>query len=91
MSQTYFGMKVYMFRTDPLSIIKSFSLYTQQWFMPNKFADSLQAGSGWNCSEMRPGWFPLHSDIRSISLLLLIFNYRSFKEAASTAEVVTEV
>jgi hypothetical protein len=25
------GMKLYMFRTIPLSIIRSFSLYTQQW------------------------------------------------------------
>ena len=25
-------MKLYMFRTVPLSIIRSFSLYTQQWY-----------------------------------------------------------
>jgi len=30
-----------MFRTVPLSIIISFSLYTQQWYMPYRFADSL--------------------------------------------------
>ena len=35
-----------MFRTVPLSIIRSFSLYTQQWYMSYRFADSLQAGSG---------------------------------------------
>jgi len=35
-----------MFRTVPLSIIRSFSLYTQQWYMSYKFADSLRAGSG---------------------------------------------
>jgi hypothetical protein len=34
-----------MFQTAPLSIIRSFSLYTQQWFMSYRFADSLQAGS----------------------------------------------
>jgi len=34
-----------MFRTFPLSIIGSFSLYTQQWYMSYSFADSLQAGS----------------------------------------------
>jgi hypothetical protein len=28
-----FGMKLYMFRTVPLSIIRSFSLFTQQWYM----------------------------------------------------------
>jgi nitrogen fixation/metabolism regulation signal transduction histidine kinase len=26
-------MKLYMFRTVPLSIVRSFSLYTQQWYM----------------------------------------------------------
>jgi len=30
-----------MFRTVPLSIIRSFLLYTQQWYMSYKFADSL--------------------------------------------------
>ena len=37
-----------MFRTIPLSIIRSFSLYTQQWYMSYRFADSYRAGSGWN-------------------------------------------
>jgi len=36
-----FGIKLYMFRTVPLSIIRSFSLYTQQWYMSYRFADSL--------------------------------------------------
>ena len=31
-----------MFRTVPLPIIRSFSLYTQQWYMSYRFADSLQ-------------------------------------------------
>ena len=35
-----------MFRTVPLSLTKSFSLYTQQWYMSYRFADSLRAGSG---------------------------------------------
>jgi len=30
-----------MFRTVPLSIISSFSLYTQQWYMSYRFAYSL--------------------------------------------------
>jgi len=38
-----------MFRTVPLSIIRSFSLYAQQWYMSYRFADSLRAESGWNC------------------------------------------
>jgi len=33
-----------MFQTVPPSIIRGFSLYTQQWSM----SYSLQAGSGWN-------------------------------------------
>ena len=41
-----------MFRSVPLSIIKSFSLYTQQWYMSQRFADSCRAGSGWNCSSI---------------------------------------
>ena len=32
-----------MFRTVPVSIIRSFSLYTQQWYMSYTFADSSQA------------------------------------------------
>jgi len=32
-----------MFRAVPLSIIRSFSLYTQQWYMSYRFADSLRA------------------------------------------------
>ena len=43
-----FGIKLYMFQTVPLSIIRSFSLYTQQWYMSYRFADSLRAGSGQN-------------------------------------------
>jgi len=35
-----------MFRTVPLSITRRFSLYTQQWYMSYRFADSLRAGSG---------------------------------------------
>jgi hypothetical protein len=41
-------MKLYMFRTVPLSIIRSFALYTEQWYTSYRFADSLQAGSGWH-------------------------------------------
>ena len=34
-----------MFRTVPLSIIKSFSLYTQQWYTSYSFDDSLRTVS----------------------------------------------
>jgi len=42
-----------MFRIVPLSIIGSFSLYIQQWYMSYRFADSLRAGSGRNCSSVQ--------------------------------------
>ena len=38
-----FGIKLYLFHTVPLSIIRSFSLYAQQWYMSYRFADSLWA------------------------------------------------
>ena len=37
-----------MFRTEELSIIRNFSLYTRQWYMSYRFADSLRAGLGRN-------------------------------------------
>ena len=45
-------MKLYVFQTVPLSIIRSISLYTQQWYMSCRFGDGLWAGSGWNCSSI---------------------------------------
>ena len=41
-----FVIKLYMFRTVPLSIVRSFSLYTQQWYVSYRFADSLRAAAG---------------------------------------------
>jgi len=38
-------MKLYMFQTVPLSIIRSFSLYAQLWYMSYRYADSLRAGA----------------------------------------------
>ena len=37
-----------MFRTVPLSIIRSFSLYTQQWYISYRFTNSLRAVSKWS-------------------------------------------
>jgi len=37
-----------MLLTVPLSIIRSFTLYTQQRYVSHRFADSLRAGTGWN-------------------------------------------
>jgi len=39
------GTKLYKFQTVPLSIVRNFSLHTQQWYMSYRFADSLRAGS----------------------------------------------
>ena len=47
-----FGIKLYMFRTVPLSITSSFSLYTQQCYMSHSFADSLRVGSGQNSQNI---------------------------------------
>ena len=47
-------IKLYMFRTVPLSIIRSFSLYTQQWYMSYRFADSLREGSVQNWFSSDP-------------------------------------
>jgi len=52
-------MKFCMFRLVPLSIIKSFSLYTQQWYMSYRFAYSTRARSGsWWCLQAvsKPVW-----------------------------------
>ena len=51
-SQIYIGMKLYVFQTVPLSIVRSFSLYAQQCYMSYRFADTLRAGSGWNYSSI---------------------------------------
>jgi len=40
-----FGAEVYIFQTVPLSIVRSFSLYTHQWYMTYRLADSLREGS----------------------------------------------
>jgi hypothetical protein len=46
-------MELYMFRALPLSIIRSYSLYTQQCYMSYSFVDSFRAaGSGWICSSI---------------------------------------
>jgi len=47
-SQIYFGIKLYTYRIVPLSIIRSFSLYTQQWYMSYRFAYSLRADQDGN-------------------------------------------
>jgi hypothetical protein len=43
--QIYFEMKLYMFWTVSLSIIRSYSLYTQRWYMSYRFVGSIRTGS----------------------------------------------
>jgi hypothetical protein len=43
----------YIFRTVPLSIVRSYSLYTQQWYMSYRFVNSFRAGSGRNSVPSR--------------------------------------
>ena len=49
-----FGIKLYTFRTVPLSIIRSFSLYTQQWYMSYRL--QLQLASRIR-TELVQSWF----------------------------------
>ena len=55
-----------MFRTVPLSIIRNFSLYTQQYYMSYRFTDSLRAESGWN--QFRP------DPVRKLSATCVTYN-----------------
>ena len=44
-----FGIKLYVFRTVPLPVIRSFSLYTQQWYMYYRLAENLFANCQHTC------------------------------------------
>jgi hypothetical protein len=71
-------MKLYMFRTVPLSIVRTYSLYTQLWYMSYRFVDSFRAatGSGWNwvpywsCSQAvyKPVWYTPLLSVQWITL-----------------------
>jgi len=41
-------MKLFMFRTVPLAIIRSYSLHIQERYISYRLVGSLRAGSGWN-------------------------------------------
>ena len=47
-----------MFRTVPLSIIRSFSLFTKQWYVSYRFADRTEPVPSWSCSQTvsKPLW-----------------------------------
>jgi hypothetical protein len=67
-SQIYFGMKLYIFRTGPLSTISSYSLYTQQWYMSYRFVDSFRAAAaGSGCSILLEHPDPAAAAARKLS------------------------
>jgi hypothetical protein len=71
-SQIYFGLKLYMFLTIPLSIIRSSSLYTQQWYMSYRFADSLQAGAFSAARKLSANMYDIyHCCVYSEELLMM--------------------
>jgi hypothetical protein len=53
-------MKLYMFRTVPLFVIRSFSLYKQKWYMSYRFVES-------NANRIR-------MELRSILTLLALLS-----------------
>jgi len=64
-------MKLYMFRTFPLSSIRSFSLYTQQWYMSYIFADSLLSGAFAPASKLSANqYYIYHCCVYSEKLLM---------------------
>jgi len=59
-----------MFQTVPLPIIRSFALYTQQWYMSYRFADSLRAVSGPNWLASDGTDLVLQNQTSSVLILL---------------------
>ena len=71
-SQIYFGLKLYMFRTVPLSIIRNSSLYTQQWYMSYRFADSLLAGAYAHARKLSADLYDIyHGCVYSEKILMM--------------------
>jgi len=61
-----------MFHTVPLSIIRSFSLYTQQWYMSYRFADSLWAEANAPAHKLSANLYDIyHCYVYSEKLLMM--------------------
>ena len=54
-----------MFRTVPLSIIRSFSLYTQQWYKSYRFADACELCVQWKTPDYGQRNCPKHVEFYS--------------------------
>jgi len=80
-----------MFRTVPLSIIRSFSLYTQQWYMSYRFADSLRAGSGRNGQNNCPKHVEFYSKnkfeklVHLVGFIIRIYHYARSPERQNSS------
>ena len=82
-SIVFFEMKLYMFWTVPLSIIRSFSLYTPQWYMSYRFAYSLWAGAYAPAHKLTANLYDIyHWGVYSEKLLMMdrgtVRNMQSF-------------
>jgi len=65
-------MKIYMFRTVLLSIVRRFSLYTQQWYMSYTFANSLWAGAFAPTRKLSANLYDIyHCCVYSVKLLMM--------------------
>jgi hypothetical protein len=51
-SNLFWKWKIYMFRTVCLSIIRSYSLYSQRWYMSYRFIGRFRAAAGFICSSI---------------------------------------
>jgi hypothetical protein len=78
-------MKLYMFSTVPLSIIRSFSLYPQQWYMSYRFIDSYWAGSGFlSRAVYKPVW---HIPLLSVHWITVNNSWWWTEELSETCRV----
>ena len=92
-SNFIFGLKLCMFRTVPLSIIRSFSLYTQQWYMSYRFSDSLRAGACAPARKLSANLYDIyHCCVYSEKLLMMdrgtVRNMQSFNPKVKFEKLV---
>ena len=73
-SQIHFGIEtLHVSNTLTLSIVRNFSLYTQQRYKSYRFADSLRAGSGWNILIFSPNLYDIyHYCVYSENFLMMV-------------------
>jgi len=67
-----------MFWTVPLSIIGSFSLYAQHWYVSYRFADDAQSPECQMCMQLHMDKENLKADMMLIGYSFIIWNCISF-------------